>query len=65
MQEELENLGIKLAKLAKEYDTNYMTITYIDKTIQGCNDPRQQNHISIFINEKEVEERCLKENKQI
>ena len=61
MKEELEKLGIKLAKLAKKYDTNYMAITYLEGTIQGNDDPKQQKYTSIFIDEKEVEERCLKD----
>ena len=58
MKEELENLGIKLAE---RYDSNYMTITYVDRSIMGNEDPEKDKYISIYLDEKEVEERCLKE----
>ena len=61
MKEELENLGIELAKLAKKHGEDYLTITYINESIQGSNDPDKDEYTSIYLDEKEVEERCLKE----
>ncbi len=61
MKQELEELGIELAKLAKKYKTDYITIAYIDGYIQGNNDPYKQGHISIYLDKEEVKERCLTE----
>lgn len=57
MKEELENLGIELAKLAKKYNSNYITIAYVDGSVIGNEDPEKDKHISIYLDEKEVEER--------
>ena len=61
MKEELENLGIKLAKLAKKYGADYLTLSYVDGSILGNERPKKHTYISIYLDEKEVEERCLKE----
>lgn len=61
MKEELENLGIKLAKLAKKYGQEYLTLSYVEGSVTGNEDPEKNEHISIYINEEEVEKRCLKE----
>lgn len=60
MKEELENLGIKLAKLAKKYGRDYLTLAYVEGSVQGNERPSGE-YIRIFLDEKEVEERCLKE----
>lgn len=61
MKEELENLGIKLAKLAKKYGEDYLTLSYVSGSMQGFSDTHKDKYTSIYLDEKEVEERCLKE----
>lgn len=61
MKEELENLGIKLAKLAKKYKTDYITLAYVEGRVHGNSDPYKKPCIGIYLDEKDVEERCLKE----
>lgn len=34
MKEELENLGIELAKLAKKYCEDYLSLSYVSGSIQ-------------------------------
>lgn len=58
MKEELENLGIKLAKLAKKYGQDYLTLSYVEGSIQGGDSPYKYERIKIYLNEEEVEERC-------
>lgn len=58
MEDEFKKIGIELAKLAKKYGEQYIDLVYIDGRIQGFNSPRKENHIDIFMNEKEVEKRC-------
>lgn len=60
MKEELENLGIELAKLAKKYGRVYLDLAYVEGCVQGNEKPSCE-YISIFLDKKEVEERCLKE----
>lgn len=57
MKEELENLGIKLAKLAKKYGRDYLTLAYVEGSVQGNERPSCE-YIRIYLDEKEVEERC-------
>lgn len=58
MKEELENLGIELAKLAKKYGQDYLTISYIEDSVLGNSNSFEDGYISIYLDEKEVEERC-------
>lgn len=45
----LEDLGRELMKLAVEYNEDYLTISYINETVVGCNGVENlENHISIF-----------------
>lgn len=61
MEEELENLGIELAKLAKKYCEDYLSLSYVSGSIQGFSDTHKDEYTSIYLDQKEVEERCLKE----
>lgn len=58
MEEELKKIGIELARLAKKYRTEYLTITYIDGVILAREDPEQKGYVDIFLDEEEVE-KCL------
>ena len=58
MEEELENLGIKLAKLAKKYGKDYLTVCYLEGTVHGNEKPKEKKYIDIYLGEKEVEKRC-------
>ena len=58
MKEELENIGIELAKLAKKYEKDYLSLSYLKGNLIGNENPKKDKHISIYLSEKEVEERC-------
>ena len=58
MKEELENLGIELAKLAKKYETDYLTLAYTEGTVLGNEDPEKDKYMSIYLDKEEVEKRC-------
>ena len=60
MKEELENLGIKLAKLAKKYEQEYLTLSYVDGSVIGNERPKKYGYECIYLDEEEVERRCLK-----
>lgn len=60
-KEELENLGIELAKLAKKYCEDYLIISYMEGSVHGGSEPHEDGYTRIYLDEKEVEERCLKE----
>lgn len=60
MEEELKQLGIELARLAKKYGTSFLTISYVNGAVNGFESPRKLEHVDIYLNKKEVEE-CLKE----
>ena len=62
MEDELKKIGIKLAKLAKKYGEEYIDLVYVDGCIHGFNSPKKEKHIDIYMDEKEVEKRCLKES---
>jgi len=59
MKQELEELGIKLAKLAKKYNEDYLTLTYIDKCIIGNSTVSSIKRTDIYLDEEEVKKRCL------
>lgn len=61
MKEELENLGIELAKLAKKHRESYITISYVEGSIVGNSNPEEKSYESIHLDEREVEKRCLKD----
>lgn len=61
MKQELEELGIELAKLAKKYESDYITIAYVNGSIQGNNDPDEQDYMNICLDKWEVEKKCLTE----
>lgn len=58
MKEELEKLGIELAKLAKKYNQDYLSLGYINNCILGNNDPNKEKYISIYIEEEKLR-KCL------
>lgn len=58
MKEELENLGIELAKLAKKYEQDYLTLNYTEGTVLGNEDPEKDKYMSIHLDKEEVEKRC-------
>lgn len=60
MKEELEKLGIELAKLAKKYNQDYLSLAYINNCVVGNNNPEKEEHISIYIEEEELK-KCLQE----
>lgn len=60
MKEELEKLGIELAKLAKKYNQDYLDLSYVNNCVVGNNDPEKEEHISIHIKEEKLR-KCLQE----
>lgn len=60
MKEELEKLGIELAKLAKKYNQDYLDLGYVNNCVVGNNNTEKEEHISIYIEEEELR-KCLQE----
>ena len=58
MEEEFKKIGIELAKLAKKYNQDYLSLGYINNCILGNNDPKKEKCISIYIEGEELE-KCL------
>lgn len=57
MKEELKEIGIELARLAKKHGTEYLTITYMDGCILGNSDPEKE--VTRIYMDKEEVEKCL------
>ena len=58
MKEELEKLGIELAKLAKKYNQDYLSLGYVNNCVVGNNNPKNKKCINIYIDKEEIE-KCL------
>ena len=58
MEEEFKKIGIELAKLAKKYNQDYLSLGYINNCVVGNNNPEKEEYISIYIEEEEIE-KCL------
>ena len=52
MEEELKQLGIELARLAKKYGTSFLTISYVNGAVNGFESPRKLEHVDIYLNKK-------------
>lgn len=58
MEEEFKKIGIELAKLAKKYNQDYLSLGYVNNCVVGNNNPKNKKCINIYIDKEEIKE-CL------
>lgn len=60
MEEELKNLGIELAQIAKKYKEDYIALSFVEGGVIGNTDPHDKNYIRIYMDKEEINERSEK-----